>query len=99
MSAIDLVYQNVVEGVANEVLQLPLTELSNYPDYGSVQRGTMSVAYWHYKFSDDNHQIVFISNRIVWPFPKLYRNYLAGVRFGTDGQPRRMTDDEVAAYD
>lgn len=70
MSAIDLEYQSVVDALAEEVLRLPATELAGYPDYGSVQQGQFSVAYWHYKFSDENHQIIFLTNRLVWPFPK-----------------------------
>jgi hypothetical protein len=101
MSAIEREYQQALNGLAEELLQLSSRDLLTRPEYGIVTvqaRGTdVEVGYWHYEFDPEKHHLVFKVERRLFLF--FHRSYISGVVFGLNTRPRLMTPEECGEYD
>jgi hypothetical protein len=69
MNETDRDYQSKIDSLAEELLSLSLQELLEWPDFGSIN-GTVGVdsieiGFWHWTFSNENHHIIFITDRSI----------------------------------
>ncbi len=98
---IDTEYQKALDTLAEELLDKSLHELHAWPDYGNLTRSINGVdetiGFWHYKFSNESHHIVFIAGRRTGLI--FHRKYISGVVFGSSTDPRLMTSEEIGDYD
>ena len=101
MNEIDQQYQQVVDKLAKELLQLSPREMLEQPDYGSLTRQAdkkeLKIGFWHYAFNDEKHHIVFKTDRRCFLF--FCKSYISGVVFGSHTSPRLMTPKEIGDYD
>ena len=99
MSDIDRQCQEIVNGLANELLALSPDELLARPEYGvfdsEVDGEAVPVGFWHYDFGDEHHIHFKLSRRWFW---FIHKSYVSGVIFGPDSAPRLMTPLEADEY-
>ncbi len=96
----DQLYQNAVDREAEKLLTVSKEFLLNISDCGSfrstIEDKEIHIAFWHWKFDNGSHHIVFIAQRNVFLF--LYRKYLAGVKLEND-EIQALSPSELGCYD
>lgn len=100
MKTIDILYQESVDREANRILELTINEVLKVNDYGRIEtvinEHPISISYWHYKFNDNLHHIVFLNERrYLFIFTK---KYLSGIKLENE-RLTRLTDIEIGDYD
>ena len=100
MKQIDILYQSAVDREANRVLSLSIQDFLKVDDYGSIETSAdgkkISIGFWHHKFNDSLHHIVFQADRRAFLF--FYKKYLSGVKL-ENGIVSKLNDKEIGDYD
>lgn len=100
MKPIDITYQTAVDREADKTINLTVDELLKIDDYGSIQGSVngkeITIGFWHYKFSDNLHHIVYVTSRRCYLI--LHKVYINGVKL-ENGKILKLTDEEMAHYD
>ena len=99
MNMNDKKYQNAVDKVAKELSTKTINELISMPDWGSIENyENIQLGYSKLKRDDGVLQIHILAQRTVFPFPRLYRKYHAGIVI-ENRNIRMLNDMELGEYD
>lgn len=99
MNSKDKKYQHAVDKVTKELSLKTIHELILMPDWGSFEnQDKIQLAYSKWKRDYDILHIHILAQRTVFPFPRLYRKYHAGIAI-ENGNIRMLTDKELGEYD
>ena len=99
MNRKDKKYQNAVDKVAKELSLKTINELSSMPDWGNIEDlDNIQLGYLKWKRDDDILHIHILAQRTLFPFPRLYRKFHAGIAI-ENGNIRKLTDTELGEYD
>jgi len=99
MNMNDKKYQNAVDKVAKELSTKTINELISMPNWGSIENHeNIQLGYSKWKRDDDVLQIHILAQRTVFPFPRLYRKYHAGIAI-ENGNIRILNEKELGEYD
>ncbi|WMN07121.1 hypothetical protein QYS48_27860 [Marivirga arenosa] len=92
-------YQNAVDKVAKDFSLKTINELISMPNYGIIESfDKVKVGYSKWEKDSDILHIHILAERIIFPFPRLYRKYHAGIAIEND-LIRLLTDKELGEYD
>jgi len=99
MKPIDISYQIAVDIQADKILKLTREELLKIDDYGTIETSInekkISIGFWHYKFNENFHHIVFQVSRRCYFI--LHKVYWSGVKL-ENGKILRLDDKEIGKY-
>ena len=99
MNINDEKYQNAVDKVAKKLSMKTINELISMPDWGIIENDeNIQLSYSKWKRDDDVLHIHILAQRTVFPFPKLYRKYHAGIAI-ENRNIRMLNDKELGEYD
>jgi len=100
MNKTDILYQSIVDDEAEKFLFKSIDEFSHFSEYGTIQKTVdqkkVIVGFWHHKFGDNLHHIVFQAERKVFLF--LHRKYSSGVKL-ENGKISKLNSTEIGNYD
>ena len=99
MNKNDKKYQNAVDKVAKELSLKAINELISMTDWGSIESvDKIKLGYSKWKKDSDIIHIHILAERAIFPFPRLYRKYHAGIAI-ENRTIRLLTDKELGEYD
>lgn len=99
MNKIDKKYQSAVDKAAKELSLKTSNELISMPDWGSMESlDKIQLGYSKWKKDSDILHIHILAERAVFPFPRLYRKYHAGIAIENE-TIRLLNDNELGEYD
>lgn len=100
MKPIDISYQNAVDNETEKVLKLSPSDFLKVEDYGNIETSIddkkTSIGFWHHRFGDHLHHIVFQADRKAFLF--LHKKYLSGAKLD-NGIISKLDDKEIGNYD
>jgi len=90
--------QGIMDKKAQELLDYPISELNDLPDYGSFdsELGNNSIGYWVWEKPDHSKHVVLQHDERAFLF--LHNKYLAGICY-TDSSTRLLSQEEIGDYD
>ena len=91
--------QDFVDGIAHNLLSVPVEEWEERFEYGDGTTTIDEVRFHYFRHSpaDGTHRIVIEEDQKL--FLGFYKKYLSGVIWSPNETTRRMTDDELGDYD
>lgn len=99
MNMHDKKFQNIVDKAAKELSMKSTNELISMPDWGSIEnQENIQLGYSKWKRDDDVLHIHILAQRTVFPFPRVYRKYHAGIAIENESI-RMLNDRELGEYD
>lgn len=95
----DLKYQSTVNNAAKKLYSMTIDELKDLPDWGVVDDNSKhNIAYSKWEKEKGIIHIHLMIERLVFPFPRLYKKYHAGIAI-ENNIIRFLTNEELGDYD
>lgn len=95
----DRKYQNAVDKAAKELSLKTINELTSMPICGIIESpDNVQIGYSKWEKETKILHIHILAERLIFPFPRLYRKYHAGIAI-ENHLIRLLTDKELGEYD